>query len=140
MHTPTEKFIVYQVFSPVHRPGWVTVDKETYMASGLEKRRLAVMPDYEIVAKRWYSLGQGATFHSVYLYTTSNGRYELLGSAEMVYGFGDHWQVTAAKLVNKLLPGVFPEFEQASAVASIYLRDECNIAASVTDVKRKKDM
>lgn len=138
----TEKFIVYQVQPPSGNGNWDNTRKDYYdhaKAQGYPVRRLAVMPDYEITAARWFNKGDGCTYHTVRLYAVAD-RYELLGAVYCEYGTGDHWQVTAAKLVNEMLPGVFPKFERASGHVGVYLRDECNIACNVIDVKRKKDM
>lgn len=141
MHKPVEKFIVYQIKSKRAR-NWAECSKIEHDLNKGDPaqlvRRLAVMPEYEIVAKRWQD-GDGNTQHSVRLYRIADS-YELIGVRPYEYGYGDQWQVTAAELVNEMLPDVFPKLDRASGHAGAYLRDECNIVCNVTDVNRKKDM
>lgn len=137
MHRPTEKFIVHQIY--LASIGWVECHASEKATPKTPRRRLAVMPDYEIVAKRWIN-GDGDTYHSVRLYDVREGDYKVVGIRLFTYGYGDHWQTTAVDLLQEMLPEIFPKTARASGHAGIYLRDECNIACTVSDVKRKGDM
>lgn len=140
MHRPSEKFIVHQS-QTLGSADWSDVSAEQCAldrAAGWPVRRLAVMPDFEIAAKRWFN-GEN-TFHSVTIYDVRNDTYEAIGKMSFVYGYGDHWQVTAFEMVKKM-PELFGELPDRAAVhPGQYLRDELNIASTVADVKRKRDL
>lgn len=97
------------------------------------------MKTYHISARRWFDRRAGNTYHSVTIY--SDG--EIVAASGLTYGYGDHWEQTAAELLEAL-PGIKPrrQYENGGSEPLRLWAERTGLVYSTEclDVPRKKDI
>lgn len=95
-------------------------------------------------AKRWFQKTYGNTYHSVEVFERGKNK---VFKVPFVYGYGEHYKVTASKLISENFPEVLKILGDDAKLSLNYWRNlekleqnDIIIIFNVNDVNRKKDL
>lgn len=129
-----ENFIVYQIHPG---SGWIQTIKKVYDAhmkaprEGVSVRRLAILPEYHAIARRWFSPANG-WFHTVELRRDT----QVVFKTELRHGGDRMWVQTLLTYMymHRLIPSA------VRSQSTQYLEEVWNIEYTDIEVQTKKEL